>query len=212
MSTRSPFINKQNVLYYINNFINNNKITQSLQAAGAVRVPKKQQGMALVMGLMLLLVITLLGIATLRGTSMQERMSANNQQQAITFQGAEAAIRVVMDELRAVTQPPAGVTQSVLITALNNGTAPTATQLATTQRTADSTSQYAGATVSNGTTSTATLTYANTTISAGSSMGIGSSGSILNYNFVIDASSTQTNTNASSRHQQGIARQGPGAS
>lgn len=168
--------------------------------------------MALIIGLMLLLVITLLGIASMRGSTIQERMSANNQQQTITFQGAESAIRAVMDELRAITPPPAGVTQSLLITALNNGPTPTSTQLAATQRTADTTSQYGGSTQSNGTTNTATLTYTNTSISSGSSMGIGSSGTVLNYNFVINSTSTQTNTNASSTHQQGIARQGPGAS
>lgn len=211
MNARIQSIQDLNVIFYMNNYVNINKMERLALAQGGVRVAER--GMALIMGLMLLLVITILGIATMRGTMMQERMSASNQQQAITFQGAETAIRTVMDELRAVTPPPAGVTQSLLITALNNGTAPTSTQLATTLRTADTTSlDTASGVITNGTTSTATLTYANTTISAGSSMGIGSSGSVLNYNFVIDATSTQANTNAASRHQQGIARQGPGAS
>lgn len=190
-----------------------NKMTSCQQDSAVLLYgPGRQKGMALIIGLMLLLVITLLGIASMRGSTMQERMSANNQQQTITFQGAESAIRAVMDELRAITPPPAGVTQSLLITALSNGPTPTSTQLAATQRTADTTSQYGGSTQSNGTTNTATLTYTDTSISAGSSMGIGSSGTVLNYNFVINATSTQTNTNASSTHQQGIARQGPGAS
>lgn len=211
MNARIQSIQDLNVIFYMNNYVNINNMERPALTQGGVRVAER--GMALIMGLMLLLVITILGIATMRGTMMQERMSASNQQQAITFQGAETAIRTVMDELRAVTPPPAGVTQSLLITALNNGTAPTSAQLATTLRTADTTSlDTASGVITNGTTSTATLTYANTTISAGSSMGIGSSGSVLNYNFVIDATSTQANTNAASRHQQGIARQGPGAS
>lgn len=155
--------------------------------------------MALIVGLMLLLIMTILGIAAMRGTFQQERMSANNQQQTVTFQGAEAAIRSVMDELRAVMPSPSGTTQSILITALNNGTSPTSTQLANTQRTA---------TTGNSTTNSATMIFVGTSPMAGFRMGVDSA-SYVAYNFMINATSTQANTSASSTHQQGIARVGP---
>jgi len=52
-----------------------------------------QQGAALVVVLILLLMMTLLGLASLRGTMMEERMSANMFDRSISFQAAEAALR-----------------------------------------------------------------------------------------------------------------------
>ena len=52
-----------------------------------------QRGVTLVVALMLLIAITLLGLASMRGTGMQERMSANLYDRAIAFQAAESALR-----------------------------------------------------------------------------------------------------------------------
>jgi len=52
-----------------------------------------QQGAALLVVLLLLLVMTLLGLASLRGTLMEERMSAGGFDRALMFQAAEAALR-----------------------------------------------------------------------------------------------------------------------
>ena len=52
-----------------------------------------QQGAALVMSLVLLLILTLIGIAALRNTAMQERMAGSLQDQNLAFQSAEAALR-----------------------------------------------------------------------------------------------------------------------
>lgn len=187
------------VIKYMNNEYSSYKLSHHYPTS----YRKRQGGIALVIGLLLLLVITILSVVAMRGTSLQERMSANNQQQTITFQGAESAIRNVMDELRSVTPPPSGATQSILITALQNGTSPTSTQLAATTRTADTTSSNSN----NGTTNTATLTYKNTTTLTGASLGVGSG--FVSFNFVVDATSTQANTNSSSHHQQEIGRAGP---
>jgi type IV pilus assembly protein PilX len=43
--------------------------------------------------LILLLVMTLLGLASLRGTLMEERMSANSFDRSLSFQAVEAALR-----------------------------------------------------------------------------------------------------------------------
>lgn len=52
-----------------------------------------QQGAALIVVLILLLVMTLLGLASLRGTILEERMSANMYDRSLAFQAAEAALR-----------------------------------------------------------------------------------------------------------------------
>ena len=52
-----------------------------------------QRGVTLVVALMLLIAVTLLGLASMRGTGMQERMSANLYDRAIAFQAAESALR-----------------------------------------------------------------------------------------------------------------------
>lgn len=53
----------------------------------------RQRGVTLVIALMLLLAITLLGLASMRGSTMQERMSANLYDRAIAFQAAESSLR-----------------------------------------------------------------------------------------------------------------------
>jgi type IV pilus assembly protein PilX len=59
-----------------------------------------QRGVALVVALVLLVVATLIGLAGMRGTSLQERMSANMYDRSLAFQRAEAALR---DAERAIT-------------------------------------------------------------------------------------------------------------
>lgn len=54
----------------------------------------KQRGAALVVVLILLLLMTLLGLASLRGTLLEERMSANLLDRSLSFQSAEAALRI----------------------------------------------------------------------------------------------------------------------
>jgi type IV pilus assembly protein PilX len=53
----------------------------------------KQRGAALFMVLMLLLVMTVLVLASMRGTVLQERMTANTYDRSLAFQAAEAALR-----------------------------------------------------------------------------------------------------------------------
>lgn len=55
--------------------------------------PRRQRGVALLTVLMLLLVMTLLGLASLRGTLLEERMSASVFDRGLMFQAAEAALR-----------------------------------------------------------------------------------------------------------------------
>lgn len=55
--------------------------------------PARQRGVALLVVLILLLVMTLLGLASLRGSLMEERMSAGLYDRSLGFQAAEAALR-----------------------------------------------------------------------------------------------------------------------
>lgn len=55
--------------------------------------PKSQRGVALAVVLILLLVMTLLALVSLRGTLMEERMSASLMDRSLSFQAAEAALR-----------------------------------------------------------------------------------------------------------------------
>ncbi len=52
-----------------------------------------QRGVALVVVMVLLLVVTLLGLTALRSTLMEERMTANMVDRSLSFQAAEAALR-----------------------------------------------------------------------------------------------------------------------
>lgn len=56
-------------------------------------------------GLLLLLVLTILGVSAMRGTTLQERMASNMQDHAIAFQAAEGALRAGESKLDQVTLP-----------------------------------------------------------------------------------------------------------
>src|SRR3546814_12700111 len=65
-------------------------------AMNKARLPRsaaQQRGVALVIVLILLLVMTLLGLASMRGTLLEERMSGNLFDRSLAFQAAEAALR-----------------------------------------------------------------------------------------------------------------------
>lgn len=55
--------------------------------------PHSQRGVALAVVLILLLIMTLLGLAAMRGTLMQERMTAGQTDRSLSFQASEAALR-----------------------------------------------------------------------------------------------------------------------
>lgn len=67
----------------------------------------RQRGVALVVVLILLLIMTLLGLASLRGTLLEQRMSANLFDRSLAFQAAEAALRE--GEARVASIAPASV-------------------------------------------------------------------------------------------------------
>lgn len=63
--------------------------------SGTVRIgngPRRERGAALVISLILLLVMTLLGVVSLRTTALEEKMAANARDRQIAFGAAEAAL------------------------------------------------------------------------------------------------------------------------
>ena len=57
---------------------------------------KKQQGVVLVVALLILVVMTILGVSMLSSASLEERMASNLQGQNIPFQTAESCIRTAL--------------------------------------------------------------------------------------------------------------------
>lgn len=53
----------------------------------------QQKGMALVLSLVFLAVVSVLAISAMRGSVLQERMAGNYREVELAFQGAEAALR-----------------------------------------------------------------------------------------------------------------------
>ncbi|MEB8433834.1 PilX N-terminal domain-containing pilus assembly protein [Cocleimonas sp. KMM 6892] len=54
--------------------------------------PRQQKGIALVMALILLLIITVLGVSAARMTGMNTQTAGNSMYSALVFQGAESAL------------------------------------------------------------------------------------------------------------------------
>lgn len=65
-----------------------------------------QRGVALLVSLIFLLLMTMLGISSMRGTVLEERMAGNWRDQNIALQAAEAALRAAETSFETVVNPP----------------------------------------------------------------------------------------------------------
>ena len=65
--------------------------------------PQQQRGSALLIGLLILLTMTLIGLSSLNTSLLEEKMASNTQKKTIAFQDAEATIN---DAIRIVTKDP----------------------------------------------------------------------------------------------------------
>lgn len=59
----------------------------------------RQKGIVLVVGLVFLLVLTILGVTTLRTTTLEERMAGNLMSKTLAFQDAEATIAAFLNSV-----------------------------------------------------------------------------------------------------------------
>ena len=64
-----------------------------LATTHSIRSIKNQQGIVLVVALLILVVMTILGVSMLSSSTLEERMASNVQAKNITFQAAESCIR-----------------------------------------------------------------------------------------------------------------------
>ncbi len=71
----------------------------SVSRIPTVSAARDQQGVALIVVLILLIVMSILGIVIMRSSAMQERMSANLRDRSLGFQAAEGALRFAQDQV-----------------------------------------------------------------------------------------------------------------
>jgi len=69
------------------------------------RFPRQQRGAALLVSLVILLVLTVLALSSMQGTSTQERMVSAQRDAQIALEGAEAALLAAEAELSGGTIP-----------------------------------------------------------------------------------------------------------
>jgi len=69
--------------------------------------PKKQQGVVLVIGLIMLLLMTLIGVTGMQTATLQEKMTGNFKDRNLAFQSSEAGLRDAEQYLRSTSIIPA---------------------------------------------------------------------------------------------------------
>lgn len=62
--------------------------------------PRWQRGSALLFSLLILLAMTIIGVAAMQAVSLEERMAGNMRDQSLAFQAAEAALRAAEVRLK----------------------------------------------------------------------------------------------------------------
>ncbi len=67
-----------------------------------MNIQKNEQGAALITALILLVLLTLLGLSTMSTTTMEEKMSANSQENNRAFQTAESGLEMVLNDDSAI--------------------------------------------------------------------------------------------------------------
>jgi len=72
-----------------------------------ITLHKTQQGAVLVVSLMILVIMTLIGVTSMRTTTMQEKMAGNSRDLMLAFQAAEIAIKDAENFLENILVAPA---------------------------------------------------------------------------------------------------------
>jgi type IV pilus assembly protein PilX len=91
------------------------------QRANRIDLYGHQQGAVLVIGLIMLLLMTIVGLASVRGSNMQELMAGNMRDSQLSFQAAESGLRIAEVLVGANAQPNTSGTTLGLIQANING-------------------------------------------------------------------------------------------
>ena len=64
-----------------------------MNARSSLGTRNRQHGVVLVISLLMLLVLTMIGVAATRSTTLEQRMTTNQNDQQVAFEAAEAALR-----------------------------------------------------------------------------------------------------------------------
>lgn len=83
----------------------------------STRCETRQQGAALITGLIFMVVLTLMAVTAARMAGLEERMSGNMRDRSLAVQAAELALR---DAERDISGPTAGSTRSPVISGITN--------------------------------------------------------------------------------------------
>lgn len=65
----------------------------------------RQRGAVLIIGLVMLLLLTIIGLASIRGSGLQEQMAGNIRDKNVAFQAAEASLRAGEEIINGVSPP-----------------------------------------------------------------------------------------------------------
>ncbi|MCW5654103.1 PilX N-terminal domain-containing pilus assembly protein [Hydrogenophaga sp.] len=76
-------------------------------------MPHRESGVALVVALILLVIMTLVGLSALRTVTLEEKMTAQTFDRSLSFQAAEAALREAEALVEATVPTPAALTPCV---------------------------------------------------------------------------------------------------
>lgn len=72
------------------------------------RPATRQQGVALITGLIFMVALTLIVLASMRGSILEEKMAGNSRSQNLAFQAAEAGLRAGQQALNSPVDPATG--------------------------------------------------------------------------------------------------------
>lgn len=82
---------------------------------------RRQAGVALITGLIFLVMLTLIALAAMQSTTLEERMAGNARSRDLAFQGAEAAVRAAEVVLSGASLPPFNGSKAGYYAQLANG-------------------------------------------------------------------------------------------
>lgn len=77
-------------------------------SASSASMRTRQQGVALITGLIFMVVLTLIVLASMRGSILEEKMAGNSRSQNLAFQAAEAGLRAGQQALDSPVDPATG--------------------------------------------------------------------------------------------------------
>lgn len=85
----------------------------------AISTTHQQRGITLAIVLIMLLIVTVLGVASIRGATTQERMVGNFYDRTLAMQAAESALREAFSAVSASKNAPAGTIDCTSLTNTN---------------------------------------------------------------------------------------------